>query len=309
MYSKESCSSDVGGGDILRFVVIAFVLGALIQLGAVQAGLRDGGRNWLLLTMWVPTVAALVASRASRRMAFSALKNVGWRWLVPGLLIGCAPQLVKVALLALSGAGSWDTAHFELASDGASIKAIHKLGVVLGAGEQSFAVFALNLLLSVSLGATVTALIGGIGEELGWRGFLQPAMERRFGAFKGTVAVGLIWAYWHLPANLMGYNDDKHPLWNALVFFPLAVVAMSFGFAWLTRKSKSAWPAALAHGANNTIGAAFLMTPNSWSAETATEVASMLLVSTVFVWASLRKRERGQVEAYTNASAVPVTSV
>jgi membrane protease YdiL (CAAX protease family) len=139
----------------------------------------------------------------------------------------------------------------------------------------------------------VTALIGGIGEELGWRGFLQPALERRWGPFKGTVAVGLIWAYWHLPANLMGYNDARHPLLNAFLFFPIAVVAMSFGFAWLTRKSGSAWPAAFAHGANNTIGSAFLMTPESWSADAATELLAVLLVSAVFVRASLQRRPRG----------------
>jgi len=148
-----------------------------------------------------------------------------------------------------------------------------KLGVLLGAGEQGFGLFALNLFLSASLGSVVT---------------------------------GLIWAYWHLPANLMGYNDDKHPLLNALLLFPVAVVAMSFGFAWLARRSGSAWPAALAHGANNTLSGAFLMTPQTWSADAATELLSMALVSAVFVWMSLQQK-RGQQPEPTGAP-VPVSA-
>jgi len=265
MHNKESCSPQATGREIVRFVVIVLGLGTLLQLAAIRAGIRQGGGGgvWLLLTMWAPALAALAASRTSRQVAWRALKRPGWRWLAPGLLIGFAPPMIKAALLALSGGGSWDSAHFELAADGASIKAIHKLGVLLGAGEQGFGLFALNLFLSASLGSVVT---------------------------------GLIWAYWHLPANLMGYNDDKHPLLNALLLFPLAVVAMSFGFAWLTRRSGSTWPAALAHGANNTLSSAFLMTPKDWSADVTTELLSMALVSVVFVWMSLQRGRKQQPE-------------
>lgn len=290
MHSKDTCNHQGDWSAIVKFVVVVFALGTLAQVGAIHSGLRQGGSNWLLLTMWVPAVAAFTVSRASRRMAWAAVKRTGWRWLLPGFVVGIAPQVVKVVLLALSGTGAWDAAHFELSPDGSSIAAIHKLGVVLGAGEQSFAVFALNLFLSVSMGSIVVALIGGIGEELGWRGFLQPALERRLGSIKGTILVGLIWAYWHLPANLMGYNDGQHPLLNALLLFPMIVVGMSFGFAWLTRRSGSAWPAALAHGANNTIGTAFLLTPKTWSAGAITEIVSMTIVATFFVWAALKRR-------------------
>ena len=282
----------------MRFIVVAFVLGALAQAGAIHAGLREGAQGWLLVTMWVPAATAFTVSGVSRRMTWAAAKKAGWRWLGPGLALGLAPDLLKVALLAATGTGAWDATHFELTADGACIQAIHKLGTVLGGGPQSFPFFALNLLLSVSLGSMVTALVGGIGEELGWRGFLQPVLERRFGRFLATVLVGLVWAFWHLPVNTQGYNDHERPLLNAWVFFPLTVVAMSFGFAWLTQKSGSAWPAAVAHGANNTIGAAFLLTPKTWSADTLTELASMGIVSAGFIWAALRQereaREVGQ---------------
>lgn len=288
MHNKNTDIDRLSNAALGRFLAVAFMGGTLVQLLAVHAGSRDGGSGWLLLTMWTPALAALTTGRAARRMAWGALRKSGGRWLGIGLLVGWAPGLLKAVLLAATGAGRWDTNHFELAADSRSIQAIHHLGTVLGPGPQGFPFFALNLLISITLGSTVTALIGGLGEELGWRAVLQPALDRRFGRFAGTCLVGLLWAYWHLPVNLAGYNDTTHAAWNALVLFPFGVVGMSFGFAWLFRRSGSVWPCALAHGANNTLGAAFLMVARGWTADALTELVPLLLVGGVFAWWSSR---------------------
>jgi membrane protease YdiL (CAAX protease family) len=288
MHNKNTCIEPLSPGAILRFLLVVFALGIILQVAAIRAGLRGSGSGLLLLTMWAPTVAAITTSRAARRMAWVALKRLNICWLGLGLLIGWAPGLLKALFLALSRMGSWDSGHFELAPDGGSILAVHHIGVALGTGPQSFVHFAINLLFSITLGSVVIALIGGVGEEIGWRVVLQPSLERRFGRFRGTCLVGLIWAYWHLPVNLVGYNDVHSPLLNALLFFPLGVVAMSFGLAWLTRQSKSVWPAALAHGANNTIGAAFLVVAKGSSENIVAELLSLFLVGGVFIWRSLR---------------------
>ncbi len=39
----------------------------------------------------------------------------------------------------------------------------------------------------------------GFGEEIGWRGFLQPHLERRHSAVTSAGLVSLPWAVWHLP--------------------------------------------------------------------------------------------------------------
>jgi len=40
----------------------------------------------------------------------------------------------------------------------------------------------------------------GIGEEVGWRGFLLPRLQARRSALMSTLMLTLIWGVWHLPA-------------------------------------------------------------------------------------------------------------
>jgi membrane protease YdiL (CAAX protease family) len=92
-----------------------------------------------------------------------------------------------------------------------------------------------------------------IGEELGWRGFLQGALTDKLGITQGIVVLGLIWSFWHLPVLLAGYNYPATPVLGAFVLFPVTLVAASFFLGWLTIRSGSVWPAVLAHGATNSI--------------------------------------------------------
>ncbi|MFN3267151.1 MAG: CPBP family intramembrane glutamic endopeptidase [Deinococcales bacterium] len=42
-------------------------------------------------------------------------------------------------------------------------------------------------------------VVNGLGEEIGWRGFLLPRAQALLGVRTGTLASGTIWALWHLP--------------------------------------------------------------------------------------------------------------
>lgn len=41
---------------------------------------------------------------------------------------------------------------------------------------------------------------GGLGEELGWRGFMLPELQRSFNPLSASIMIGACWGLWHLPA-------------------------------------------------------------------------------------------------------------
>ncbi len=212
------------------------------------------------------------------------------------LLIGWSFSITQQLLVWAGRLGSWNGDYFHLSGNGRSIESVHHVAMVLGVGHQSFGLFALNLLLSVTLGSLITMLIGGVGEEAGWRGFLQPELERRFGPFHGTVLVGVIWGYWHLPVNLAGYNDARHPILQAAIIFQIATIAMSFAFAWLVRRTGSIWPAALAHGANNVLQSGLLMVPKGWWGDQLTAIVAAVVCGAIFCWLLVRSYSRRKLE-------------
>ncbi len=273
----------VEGRELVRFIVLSFVLGFASQLPALLNDVRGAGKAWLGLTMWTPTIAALLAGPTARRAIWAHLRRGSFRFWLPAIVIGMSVYLVQ-ALLLMAFGGDWNQAVFEVDSTRRVIVAVHGLRMMLGVGEQSYAFFALNLAVTLGVASLLFGVIGGLGEEIGWRGLLHSEAVHRHGQIKGTILLSLVWAYWHLPANLMGYNDPIHPVLNSLLLFPLHTLALSFGFGWLTQKTGSVWPAAFAHGANNAIAAGFVMKPDGWAQDQLTVSISCLTVALFFAW-------------------------
>lgn len=70
--------------------------------------------------------------------------------------------------------------------------------------------------------ATRFFLGGGLGEELGWRGVMLPALQSRVGALQASVIIGLVHGAWHLPAYGPG-----------VLFLTLFTVSGSILFTWM----------------------------------------------------------------------------
>ena len=73
-----------------------------------------------------------------------------------------------------------------------------------------------------SLLATRFFLGGGLGEELGWRGVMLPALQSRVGALQASLIIGVVHGAWHLPAYGPG-----------VLFLTLFTVSGSILFTWM----------------------------------------------------------------------------
>lgn len=88
-----------------------------------------------------------------------------------------------------------------------------------------------------------------LGEEYGWRFFLQPLFQKRFGLKGGVLLLGLIWGLWHLPLNLFYYSPDTWFISVVLQLITCISLAIFFGYGYL--KTQNIWVPVVMHYINN----------------------------------------------------------
>lgn len=97
-----------------------------------------------------------------------------------------------------------------------------------------------------------TTFLYGFGEEYGWRFFLQPILQKRYGKYFGIIVLGLIWSVWH--TNF--YKDDF-----LIYILPstISCICISFIFAYIYEQIKSIWGIAFIHFIHNQIGSNYYL--------------------------------------------------
>ncbi|HET7089690.1 MAG TPA: CPBP family intramembrane glutamic endopeptidase, partial [Anaerolineae bacterium] len=88
-----------------------------------------------------------------------------------------------------------------------------------------------NYLPNLGIGALVLWLATyGFGEEIGWRGFALPRLQKSRSALSATLILGVMWIVWHMPAFF--YLDTYVAL--GLAAFPLFALGVMTGAIVLT---------------------------------------------------------------------------
>ena len=105
----------------------------------------------------------------------------------------------------------------------------------------------------------IALLFVALGEEPGWRGFLQPVLQGRMSVLRATWCVAAVWAVWHAP--LFGSEFA----WKVVPAFLVSVVAATVVLAWLRNAARgSVLLPMLMHATVNTVGAGLVF---HWVAE------------------------------------------
>ena len=199
------------------------------------------------LLMFAPAIANII-TRASTGEGFSNML------LRPNLRRGWPLYLAALFLPALANlaGGAIYYLMFPSRFDLSMTYAREELGMIAHGGATDPLPF-IAIQTAYAIAVSLLTIYVPFGEEFGWRAYLQQKLMP-LGPRKAVLLVGAIWAVWHWPAIFLGLNY-LYGYWGEPVAGPLlwvwTLLPASTLYGWLTLRSGSVWPAAIAHGVHN----------------------------------------------------------
>lgn len=83
--------------------------------------------------------------------------------------------------------------------------------------------------IKLTIVTVLLSLIGCVGEEIGWRGFMLPAFNEKYSLFISAVFTGILWGAWHfgkiISYGILGY-----------IMFIVLITEFSIVMAWIYLK-------------------------------------------------------------------------
>ncbi|MEI7036211.1 hypothetical protein [Fulvimonas yonginensis] len=171
------------------FPLLTWVLSCVFYTATIATGHLRGAMNmYVTRLMWCPGIAALLTCRL-RGEGFGRLgwRWGAWRWQWLAYLVPLGYVAVAYAVVSSTGRGGFGDAQF-----------LERIATALGwKGAPAWLDTTVTSCCScyfVLLASTGMArsLSMALGEEIGWRGFLAPALVGRLGFTGGALGTGVI---------------------------------------------------------------------------------------------------------------------
>ena len=201
--------------------------------------LRFQSASPLMLTVGLAAVVACLFCGRS-------IGSLGWHWgewqyQYRSYLIPLAYMAIAYGGLWFLGIGGWYDQGF--------VEEI-RAGYMLESWSDE-SIIALRFMLTATV-SFVLLLPGVMGEEIGWRGLLVPALSKNLRFTHVALLSGLLWSMWHWPLMFLGfYGNSQVPLAYQLTLFTACLVSMSFVMTYFRYKTNSLWPAVVFHMSHN----------------------------------------------------------
>lgn len=187
------------------------------------------------LAMWAPALGAYIARRAEHprftsRMPLKHWGTTGAQVIVVPLVMPLVVYGVAYAIALGAGFASWNP----------------------GEGKwTTTSQIAANLVINLAI-LGVFSTLTAMGEEIGWRGYLQPRLDAA--GIRWSVAI--VWLYqvaYHAPLMAGADYALVGGFWSSLLLFAIGDLPMSFIMARESYRARSLWPAVFFHSFHNTI--------------------------------------------------------
>ena len=266
-WKREFVIHDRGIWPIALFIIIAYAISWAIWFAGLISidgltGLEDERfSTFLLAGSFGPSVAALMivgftggrSSIVGLLMRLLVVK-VDWRVYVATFFLMPCTGLVLYILLGISAKLSL----WKIATTMIALVPVNALlgGVIFG--------------------------VGPVGEEMGWRGFLQSRLKDRGSSASTAIIVGLAWAFWHLPVFRFADFRNGLDLSQFVMLYPISTILIAFIMGHLWRWSNgSLFVAIFFHAVVNTM-AVDLTRDNWWDFGTYSALQIYLVILAIF---------------------------
>ena len=106
------------------------------------------------------------------------------------------------------------------------------------------------------VGAWLLFVLLALGEEVGWRGFALPGLQKNRSALSATLILGVFWAIWHIPVFF--FHPGLMQLWElgivGAIFWVIGILTQAVLYAWLYNSARgSILMVILLHAGLNTV--------------------------------------------------------
>lgn len=141
--------------------------------------------------------------------------------------------------------------------------------------------------------------LGGGQEEIGWRGYIMPLLESKYGLYLGNIILGAVWAIWHLPLYFISETNQNYMPFPA---FLIGLIGLSFFLSWVIKASDGKpFSGLIAHGTANafiSIFPVFIREDNDLQLRFWIYQILILLVGIIFLMTLKRRLKNSQQRVF-----------